>query len=80
MLVQSDLDKLSKWESQNNMKFNFGKFKWLQFRVRPKSHINYNYFGPNFDEIFTQSDEVKDLGGNYITRWELRQTYVIYYF
>ena len=44
------------------MKFNFGKFKWLQFGVRPKSDINYNYFSPDYNDIFVQSDEVKDLG------------------
>ena len=47
------------WQSSNNMKFNFGKFKWLQFGVRQNTDTYYNYFGPELNEIFTQSSEVK---------------------
>ena len=28
--LQSDLDKLYEWETENNMLFNISKFKWLQ--------------------------------------------------
>ena len=60
--MQAHMEPIYDWQASNNMKFNFGKFKWLQFGVRPKYDINYNYFGPEYNEIFVQSDEVKDLG------------------
>jgi len=56
------MDKIYGWQSSNNMKFNLPKFKWLQFGTRPSSDTEYNYFGPDLNEIFTIADEVKDLG------------------
>ena len=38
--MQAHMETIYEWQASNNMKFNFGKFKWLQFRVRPKSDIN----------------------------------------
>ena len=49
-MMQDYMNIIYNWQASNNMKFNFGKFKWLLFGVRPKSDINYNYFGPDYDE------------------------------
>ena len=54
--MQSNMNDIYNWQKSNNMKFNIAKFKWLQFGVRPKNQIDYNYFGPEYSEIFTQDD------------------------
>ena len=61
------MDMIYTWQASNNKKFNFGKFKWLQFGVRPNSDTDYSYFGLElmrylYNLIFVQSEEVKDTG------------------
>ena len=54
--------KVYNWESSNNMKFNVEKFKLLQFDRNLDIECDYNYLGPNMEEVITGSEEVRDLG------------------
>ena len=59
--MQEDIEKLFQWEKQANMKFNIGKFKWLQFGKNKNIVQSYNYLSPDFTDIMVQSDEAQDL-------------------
>ena len=56
------MDKVYNWESSNNMKFNVDKFKLLQFDRNLDIECDYNYLGPNMEEVITGSEAVRDLG------------------
>ena len=45
LTMQESLDKLYQWEKENNMKFNAGKFKWLQFGRNNDTKDKYLYMG-----------------------------------
>ena len=62
---QNELDKVYKWEEDNNMKFNGDKFLVLRYGNRNKNnelHESTNYFTSNMAEIITQVDSCRDLG------------------
>ena len=44
------------------MKFNISKFNVVKFGRNQDLKENYNYFGPNSEEIMIDNDEVRDLG------------------
>ena len=60
--LQSDLELIYDWEKKNNMKFNISKFNVVKFGRNQDLKENYNYFGPNSEEIMIDNDEVRDLG------------------
>ena len=44
------------------MKFNVTKFHTLKFGRNQGLKTQYNYFGPQYNDIISDSDEVRDLG------------------
>ena len=60
--LQDCLDKLYKWQLENNMSFNAEKFLLLQFGKNNDLKIQYNYMTPNCDSNILPTDNVRDLG------------------
>ena len=60
--LQDNLDKIYKWEQENNMKFNGGKFQVLRYGPNNELKENTNYFTGNMEDIIEQVNAVKDLG------------------
>ena len=60
--LQSNLEKLYKWESDNNMKFNGGKFELIRFGQNTELKENTVYFTPNQEDIIEEKESLRDLG------------------
>ena len=59
--LQSDLDTIYLWSSENNMMFNQEKFQYISYHMGDPSKINNIYLSPDLN-ILPKSGEVKDLG------------------
>ena len=59
--LQDNLDKIYKWEQENNMKFNRGKCQVLRYCTNNEIKENTNYFTGNMEEVIEQVNTVKDL-------------------
>ena len=59
--LQSDLDNIYLWSSENNMMFNQEKFQYISYHMGDSSKINNIYLSPDLN-ILPKSGEVKDLG------------------
>ena len=59
--LQSDLDNIYLWSSENNMMFNQEKFQYISYHMSNSSKINNIYLSPNLN-ILLKSGEVKHLG------------------
>ena len=59
--LQSDLDNIYLWSSENNMMFNQEKFQYISYHMGDPSKINNIYLSPDLN-ILPKSGEVKDLG------------------
>ena len=55
--LQSDLDNIYLWSSENNMMFNQKKFQYISYHMGDSSKINNIYLSPDL-----KSGEVKELG------------------
>ena len=51
-----------KWQIENNMTFNNGKFQLLHYGKNINLRQEYNYLSPDFSSIISPSTVVKDLG------------------
>ena len=60
--LQENMEKIYEWEKNNNMKFNISKFNVIKFGRNIEMKDDYNYFGPNIEEIMLDNEEVRDLG------------------
>ena len=58
---QSSLDTLYKWQEDNNMSFNNGKFLHMSFGTNTQTRDKSFYLNPEND-IITQTDHARDLG------------------
>ena len=59
--LKDNLDKIYKWEQENNMKFNRGKCQVLRYCTNNEIKENTNYFTGNMEEVIEQVNTVKDL-------------------
>ena len=59
--LQSDLDNIYLWSSENNIMFNQEKFQYISYHMGDSSKINNIYLSPDLN-ILPKSGEVKDLG------------------
>ena len=59
--LQSDLDNIYSWSSENNMMFNQEKFQYISYHMGDSSKINNVYLSPDLN-VLPKSGEVKDLG------------------
>ena len=60
--LQANLDKLFKWEENNNMKFNGAKFQVLHYRRNEELKNNTEYFTGDMEIINEQFSSLKQLG------------------
>ena len=58
---QNNLDKLYKWQLDNNMLFNNSKFVHMSFGTNTESRNESFYLNPE-NEVITQADNARDLG------------------
>ena len=69
--LQSDMLEIYTWEKNSNMKFNSSIFHVIQFGRNDELKLDYNYLGPEFQDVIYPAEEVRDLGvtisqeGNY---------------
>ena len=59
--LQSDLDNIYLWSSENNMMFNQEKLQYISYHMGDSIKINNIYLSPDLN-ILPKSGEVKDLG------------------
>ena len=60
--MQDDINKLFEWETNSNMSFNLGKFKWLQYGRNCNLKDSYNYTSADYSKPIIESKEARDLG------------------
>ena len=60
--LQKDLDKIYKWQSENNMLFNGKKFEMLRYGKNNELKMNTNYFSPDYQDLIEVKDSLRDLG------------------
>ena len=60
--LQKSLESIYEWEKANNMKFNVAKFNVIKFGRNSDMKDDYNYYGPDMNDIMLDNDEVRDLG------------------
>ena len=59
--LQCDLNKVYNWATENNMKFNSGKFEILRYGKNEELKMNTLYFSAD-DDVIEQKDVLRDLG------------------
>ena len=60
--LQIELDKIYKWEENNNMKFNGGKFQILRYGQNKELKEDTVYFTSDMENVIEQVSTTKDLG------------------
>ena len=60
--LQENLEKLYKWQSDNNMKFNGSKFQLLRYGPNLCLKEDTVYFTPNMEDVIQQFSSLRDLG------------------
>ena len=60
--LQSDLDKLYRWQESNNMEFNSKKFEILRYGKNQILKDSTFYLTPQFEEIIEEKESLRDLG------------------
>ena len=71
--LQTDVEQLYKWASDNNMLFNGEKFECLKVGSNEDLKHNYNYNTPNFDGCIEDVDSLRDLGIIVSTKGDFRE-------
>ena len=71
--LQSDVEQLYKWASDNNMLFNGEKFECLKIGSNEDLKLNYNYNTPNCDGCIDDVDSLRDLGITVSTKGDFRE-------
>ena len=62
MKLQEELDKIYKWEDENNMKFNPDKFQLLRYGKDTELKETTMYFKSEMENVIEQVNWTKDLG------------------
>ena len=60
--LQTDLDKLYKWQENNNMLFNGNKFEVLRYGNNTDLKNSTAYFTPDYEDVIEEKDTLRDLG------------------
>ena len=60
--LQEDLDKLYKWQEDNNMIFNGTKFENLKYGHNEDLKNTFNFLTPHEEDIIESKNYVRDLG------------------
>ena len=60
--LQTDLDKLYKWQENNNMLFNGNKFEILRYGNNTDLKNSTAYFTPDYEDVIEEKDTLRDLG------------------
>ena len=60
--LQEDLEKLYKWQEENNMQFNSKKFEILRYGRNQTLKESTHYFTSNHEEIIEEKESLRDLG------------------
>ena len=59
---QTEIEKIYKWQSDNNMKFNSGKFELLQYGRNKELISSTIYFASEINEIIEEKSPSETLG------------------
>ena len=62
LTLQKCLEKLDKWQTDNNMCFNVSKFNVLQMGKSQDLKEDYNYITPGNSDVILPCEVVRDLG------------------
>ena len=60
--LQFDLDKLYKWQEENNMLFNGKKSEVMRYGSNNLMKESTSYFTPNYEEVIEEKECLRDLG------------------
>ena len=60
--LQFDLEKLYKWQEENNMLFNGKKFEVMRYGSNNLMKESTSYFTPNYEEVIEEKECLRDLG------------------